>query len=89
MRIGRHLSNSHPLDVCVPSGEITNFQYLMHLNTLSGRSYNDLTQYPVFPWIIADWECEELDLNNPMVYRDLTKPMGAINPAREYEFRER
>jgi hypothetical protein len=41
----------------------------MHLNTLSGRSYNDLTQYPVFPWIIADWEAEELDLANPATYR--------------------
>jgi len=61
----------------------------MHLNTLAGRSYNDLTQYPVFPWVIADWESEDLDLLNPMVYRDLTKPMGAINPARETEFRER
>ena len=27
-------------------GEISNFQYLMHLNTLAGRSYNDLMQYP-------------------------------------------
>ena len=27
--------------------EISNLQYLMHLNTLAGRSYNDLTQYPV------------------------------------------
>jgi WD repeat and FYVE domain-containing protein 3 len=39
-------------------GEISNFQYLIHLNTLAGRSYNDLTQYPVFPWIIADWDSE-------------------------------
>ena len=28
----------------------------MHLNTLAGRSYNDLMQYPVFPWIIADYD---------------------------------
>ena len=27
--------------------EVSNFEYLMHLNTLAGRSYNDLTQYPV------------------------------------------
>lgn len=40
---------------CEWPGEISNFQYLMHLNTLAGRSYNDLTQYPVFPWVIADW----------------------------------
>lgn len=33
-------------------GEITNFEYLMHLNAASGRSFQDLTQYPVFPWVI-------------------------------------
>lgn len=25
----------------------------MHLNTISGRTYNDVTQYPVFPWILT------------------------------------
>lgn len=30
--------------------EISNFDYLMQLNTLAGRTYNDLNQYPVFPW---------------------------------------
>jgi hypothetical protein len=30
----------------------------MCLNTLAGRSYNDLMQYPVFPWIIADYDSE-------------------------------
>jgi len=27
--------------------EITNFDYLMQLNTIAGRTYNDLNQYPV------------------------------------------
>lgn len=27
--------------------EISNFEYLMHLNTVAGRTYNDLSQYPV------------------------------------------
>jgi hypothetical protein len=30
--------------------QIDNFDYLMALNTLAGRTYNDLGQYPVFPW---------------------------------------
>jgi hypothetical protein len=30
--------------------EISNFEYLMYLNTISGRTYNDLNQYPIFPW---------------------------------------
>ena len=58
-------------------GEINNFQYLMALNTLAGRSYNDLMQYPIFPWILADYTNDELDLLNPASFRDLSKPMGA------------
>ncbi|CAI2171444.1 16368_t:CDS:10 [Funneliformis geosporum] len=69
--------------------EISNFQYLMHLNTLAGRSYNDLTQYPVFPWILADYTSEELDLTNPATFRDLSKPMGAQTEERKKEFQTR
>lgn len=39
-------------------GEINNFEYLMHLNTIAGRTYNDLMQYPVFPWVLADYQSE-------------------------------
>lgn len=70
-------------------GEINNFQYLMHLNTLAGRSYNDLMQYPVFPWILTDYDCEELDLTNPASFRDLSKPMGAQTPDRLKQFKKR
>lgn len=69
-------------------GEITNFQYLMFLNTLAGRSYNDLMQYPVFPWILADYDSHELDLNNPATFRDLSKPMGAQTPDRLAQFQK-
>jgi hypothetical protein len=69
--------------------EITNFEYLMALNTYSGRTYNDLTQYPVFPWILIDYKSTHLDLEgknffntDPSIYRDLSKPIGAINPDR-------
>jgi hypothetical protein len=61
----------------------------MHLNSFAGRSYIDLTQYPVFPWVIADYEWNEIDLNNPNIYRDLALPMGALGLARAAQFRER
>ena len=70
-------------------GEISNFQYLMSLNTLAGRSYNDLMQYPVFPWILADYSSEDLDLTNPKTFRDLSKPMGAQTISRLDQFRKR
>ncbi|XP_015271110.1 PREDICTED: WD repeat and FYVE domain-containing protein 3 [Gekko japonicus] len=70
-------------------GEISNFQYLMHLNTLAGRSYNDLMQYPVFPWILADYDSEELDLTNPKTFRTLAKPMGAQTEERLAQYKKR
>ena len=53
--------------------EISNFDYLMYLNTIAGRTYIDLNQYPVFPWVLADYHSNKLDLADPSVYRDLTK----------------
>uniref|UniRef100_A0A8K9UUB0 Neurobeachin n=1 Tax=Oncorhynchus mykiss TaxID=8022 RepID=A0A8K9UUB0_ONCMY len=62
--------------------EISNFEYLMFLNTIAGRSYNDLNQYPVFPWVLTNFESEELDLTLPGNFRDLSKPIGALHPKR-------
>uniref|UniRef100_A0A182W0M5 Uncharacterized protein n=1 Tax=Anopheles minimus TaxID=112268 RepID=A0A182W0M5_9DIPT len=69
--------------------EISNFEYLMHLNTIAGRSYNDLSQYPVFPWILADYTSEVLDLNDPKSFRDLSKPIGVVNTKNEAEVRNK
>ena len=41
------------------------------------------------PWIIADYESETLDLNDPRTFRDLSKPVGALAPKRLAAFRER
>lgn len=62
--------------------ELSNFAYLSILNQLSGRTPNDATQYPVFPWVLNDYDSEVLDLSSPNVFRDLTKPMGALTAER-------
>ena len=36
--------------------EISNFNFLMWLNIFGNRSYNDISQYPVFPWILINYE---------------------------------
>ncbi|XP_075923575.1 neurobeachin isoform X4 [Petromyzon marinus] len=69
--------------------DVSNFEYLMFLNTIAGRTYNDLNQYPVFPWVIANYDSEELDLTLPSNFRDLSKPVGALNPQRAAVFAER
>lgn len=61
----------------------------MHLNTLAGRSYNDLMQYPVFPWILADYDSEELDLTNAKTFRNFARPMGAQSADRLEQFQKR
>lgn len=58
---------------------ISNYEYLMGLNTLAGRSFNDLCQYPVFPWVLSDYTSESLDLTDEKVYRDLKKPSESVS----------
>ncbi|XP_039235247.1 neurobeachin-like protein 2, partial [Pipra filicauda] len=69
--------------------EISNFEYLMQLNTIAGRTYNDLSQYPVFPWILRDYVSETLDLSNPAVFRDLSKPIGVANERHARDVKEK
>uniref|UniRef100_H2YT35 BEACH-type PH domain-containing protein n=1 Tax=Ciona savignyi TaxID=51511 RepID=H2YT35_CIOSA len=69
--------------------EVSNFEYIMFLNTISGRTFNDLNQYPVFPWVISNYDCEDLDLSLPSNFRDLSKPIGALNPKRSNYFASR
>ena len=59
------------------SYEMSNFEYLMELNHLSGRSYSDVTQFPVFPWVLINFT-NKLSLSDPTNYRDLSLPMGAM-----------
>ncbi|KAJ4456355.1 putative Beige protein 1 [Paratrimastix pyriformis] len=71
------------------NGQISNFQYLMYLNTLAGRTVADLNQYPVFPWVLCDYASPVLDLSDPKVYRDLSRPMGAMVESRTRAAEER
>lgn len=59
-------------------GALSSFDYLMALNQLSGRSAHDLSQYPVLPWVLSDYESETVDLAQPSAYRDLSKPVSGV-----------
>ena len=43
----------------------------------------------VFPHIIADFKSRKLNLNSPSTFRDLSKPIGALNPERLQYFKDR
>ncbi len=100
----------------------------------AGRSFNDLAQWPVFPWVLRNYTSSRLDLDDAANFRrgktkafysfelkleaherrgrtqrpggsatrgdgrqppsflpvrDLSKPVGALNPVRLEEFRRR
>jgi factor associated with neutral sphingomyelinase activation len=69
--------------------ELTNYDYLMLINGYANRTTNDPSQYPVFPWIIKDYESNVLDLTKPSTFRDLSLPVGALNESRFRTYLER
>ncbi|XP_061914503.1 lysosomal-trafficking regulator isoform X1 [Entelurus aequoreus] len=75
--------NITPLTQLWGSGQISNFEYLTHLNKHAGRSFNDLMQYPVFPFILRDYTSETLDLQDSTIYRNLSKPIAVQSKEKE------
>ena len=47
--------------------------YHTDISCATGRSFCDLNQYPVFPWVLTNFEADSLDLTDPKIYRDLSK----------------
>ncbi|CAD8167100.1 unnamed protein product [Paramecium octaurelia] len=69
-------------------GSLSNFDYLMSLNTFSSRSFCDLSAYPVFPWVIAEYTDKTFDLTSPEFFRDLSRPVGALNKHRLQKYKQ-
>lgn len=69
--------------------QISNFDYLLYLNSAAYRTFSDFTQYPVFPWVLSCFDTPKLDLTNRENFRDLSKPIGALNPTRLATFKKR
>ena len=61
-------------------GAISNLEYLLLLNKFSSRSFNDISQYPIFPWVLRNYTSPELDFSDESIYRNLSLPIGAQTP---------
>ena len=61
--------------------EISTFTLLNYMNVLSSRSYHDINQYPVFPWIITNYTSKSLPTlsTNSNQIRPFNKPMGMMD----------
>ncbi len=63
--------------------EIDNFQLLMWFNIFGNRSYNDISQYPIFPWVLSKYidplkEKTENSDDYDYQYRDMNLPLGMM-----------
>ena len=60
--------------------KITNYELLMWLNLYGNRSFNDISQYPVFPWILNSYQDPLKNDFSEDKYnlRDMSLPMGMM-----------
>ena len=77
--------------------EISNLHFIMILNIFGNRSYNDLNQYPIFPWIITDYSSDNLNTANfydnmkelpPFLIRQFNSPMAMLDFNKESKERK-
>jgi hypothetical protein len=66
-------------------GSLSNFEYLLYLSSISGRSFNDFTQYPIMPWILTNYTSPTLDVLDHRNYRDLKYPIFAQTEAQRVQ----
>lgn len=57
-------------------------EFLLLINKFSGRSFNDLSQYPMFPWVLKDYDSNVFEFDQLVkaeeCYRDFTKHTGVM-----------
>ena len=70
-------------------GSMTNFEYLLVINMAGGRSFQNSSQYPIFPFIFNNYNREISKsssilnfLRDPQIYRNLAKPSGCLDNAK-------
>jgi len=63
------------------SNKISTLEYLMWINIYGNRSFRDIAQYPVFPWLLNKYESDNFKdlISNEENIRDFRLPMGMIS----------
>ena len=46
-------------------------------------------QWPVMPWVLADYSSPRLNMDDPATFRDLSRPIGALNAQRLAMYKQR
>ena len=74
------------------NNEISTFKFLMSLNIYGNRSYRDITQYPIFPWVFPSNDIKLTNALNKIFIndnnqRDLNKPIGFLETCKRSKSR--
>lgn len=69
------------------NGKISNYTYLISINIISGRTFSDLSQYPVFPWLLYSYDLEkDKSFNNQIQFNLLEKPLSISHMIEKQKF---
>ena len=69
--------------------DISTLHLLMVLNLYGNRTFNDMNQYPVFPWIFTEYKSETFPENFIDKIRPLDSPMGMLEISQEAKDRRK
>ena len=79
-------------------GKKSNYEYILYLNKYSTRTYNDLSQYPVFPWLVKEYSDipeiltkivdKEINQVNLDYFRDMKYPISMQNEDKREKAKE-
>ena len=72
------------------NSKISTLEYLMWINIYGNRSYQDIGQYPVFPWLLVNYESNNFEelLSKSQNIRDFRLPMGMISTTEKGKYRQ-
>ena len=69
--------------------DISTLHLLMVLNLYANRTFNDMNQYPVFPWIFTEYKSETFPEKFIDKIRPLDSPMGMLEISQESKERRK
>ena len=60
-------------------GRLSTYEYLLFINKYGSRTFNDVNQYPVFPWLIRKYSIDKEVKKINKIIRNFKYPMAAQN----------
>ena len=58
-------------------GRLSTYEYLLFINKYGSRTFSDVNQYPIFPWLIRKYSIDKETKKINMIIRNFKYPMAA------------